>query len=106
MAFKPGQSGNPKGRKPGTAKLQKFRDLVGDAGIKKAVTALVQALDDDDGRVRVAAAKEICNRAFGTPVAAEIERDTSEAEFTINYNELPPGEKLPVYHTSETQEVH
>lgn len=58
----PGQSGNPGGRPKGIAALaREHKD--------KALSVLVAAMDDDDGRVRIAAAREVLDRGFGKPVA-------------------------------------
>jgi len=60
--FKPGQSGNPGGRPKGiAAKAREHTD--------KALDVLVAALEDDDAKVRISAAKEIIDRGFGKPVS-------------------------------------
>jgi len=56
--FKPGQSGNPGGRPKGIAAIARQHT-------DKAVDVLVAAMDEDDPRVRVAAAKEILDRGYG-----------------------------------------
>lgn len=56
--FKPGQSGNPGGRPKGIAAIAR-------AHAGRAVDVLVEAMDDKDSRVRIAAAKEILDRAYG-----------------------------------------
>jgi hypothetical protein len=60
--FKPGQSGNPSGRPKGIAALARQHT-------DKALDVLVNALDDDDARVRVAASKEILDRGYGKSIA-------------------------------------
>lgn len=54
----PGQSGNPGGRPKGIAAIARQHT-------DKAVDVLVAAMDEDDPRVRVAAAKEILDRGYG-----------------------------------------
>ena len=57
----PGQSGNPGGRPKGIAALaREHKD--------KALAVLVEAMDDADGRVRIAAAREVLDRGFGKPI--------------------------------------
>jgi HEAT repeat protein len=61
--FKPGQSGNPGGRKPLPEELKaRLRDLS-----PKAVDALEQALESADDRVRISAATALLDRAYGKP---------------------------------------
>ena len=69
-----GQSGNPGGRPKGIGKLAREH---GD----KALDVLVAALADDDGRVRIAAAREILDRGYGKPV-------TMTADVTNRLEEL------------------
>lgn len=59
--FQPGVSGNPGGRPKGiAAKAREHAD--------KAVEVLVGGLEDDDARVRIAAAKELLDRGYGKPL--------------------------------------
>lgn len=54
----PGQSGNPGGRPKGIAAIARQHT-------DKAVDVLVNAMNEEDPRVRVAAAKEILDRGYG-----------------------------------------
>ena len=56
--FVPGVTGNPGGRPKGIAAIARQHT-------DKAVDVLVAAMDEDDPRVRVAAAKEILDRGYG-----------------------------------------
>jgi hypothetical protein len=56
--FLPGVTGNPGGRPKGIAAIAR-------AHTDKAVDVLVNAMDDEDPRVRVVAAKEILDRGYG-----------------------------------------
>ena len=59
--FRPGVTGNPGGRPKGIAALaREHKD--------KALSVLSAALDDEDARVRIAAAREILDRGYGKPV--------------------------------------
>lgn len=64
-AWKPGQSGNPKGRKP-VALLEAAQDLT-----KVALDRLRYLVDHaEDERVQLDAATEILNRGWGKPAQA------------------------------------
>ena len=60
--FIPGVTGNPGGRPKGIAQLaREHKD--------KALEVLVAGMDDEDARVRIAAAREILDRGYGKSVA-------------------------------------
>ena len=60
--FAPGVTGNPGGRPKGIAAIaREHKD--------KAISVLVEAMDDSDARVRVAASREILDRGFGKSIA-------------------------------------
>lgn len=64
--FVKGQSGNPGGRPKGEAKVREAAQAAG----PKALAVLVDALKDDDARVRIKAAEILLDRGFGRPAQA------------------------------------
>lgn len=68
--FKPGQSGNPGGR---PKVLGRVRELA-QASTEIAVKTLIEALQDPDGRVRVAAANSLLDRGHGKPGSVDEEK--------------------------------
>ncbi len=72
--FKPGQSGNPGGRPKGLGtKAREYGD--------KCIEVLATALDSDDVKTRIAAARELLDRGYGKPL-------TMTAEVTNRLGEL------------------
>ena len=63
FAFKPGQSGNPGGR---GGEYYEAQEICRDAA-PEAARVIIELLQSDDDRVRLMAAKEIFDRAFGRP---------------------------------------
>lgn len=59
--FKPGQSGNPKGR----SKVQQDIQEALEAGAAKALEVMLALLDNESGKVRFQAAKDILDRVSG-----------------------------------------
>ena len=61
-----GQSGNPGGRPKGIA--AKAREHTA-----RAIDVLVEGMEDDDAKVRIAAAKEMLDRGYGKPLTMTAE---------------------------------
>lgn len=62
--FGPGNQANPSGR---PKKIREFHKWLSEQAYPKAQAALLACLDDEDGRVRVAALREVFDRMFGKP---------------------------------------
>ena len=93
--FQPGKAANPTGRPKGTGKSPKLRELL-EEHVPAAITALVAALQDSDGRVAVQAAKEILTRVYGVPVQAvpELPADQEPPQNPV-YTELRRTDPTP-----------
>ena len=65
MPFVPGQSGNPKGGGGYSRHAVRFAEKLRAGPVDDALKALERALNDEEGSVQVAAAKEILARGLG-----------------------------------------
>ncbi|MCC6808249.1 MAG: hypothetical protein IT381_12575 [Deltaproteobacteria bacterium] len=80
----PGQSGNPGGRPKRTAYLRELALQHTD----RAIAVLAESLEDDDARVRIAAANSILDRAYGKPGHAEGEADEARRRELVLQRDL------------------
>ena len=69
MAWQPGQSGNPAGRKPEPSSAVK---RLARQHTEKAVTVLAEMLDAEDLRARAIAAQALLDRGWGKPAQETI----------------------------------
>jgi len=89
--FVKGQSGNPKGR---PAVVKEIRELAQQHGTK-AVEVLASLMNDvaQDGRVRIAAARELLDRGYGK-ASQHIEVTPTEGQFPIKFVDAPAQESM------------
>jgi hypothetical protein len=96
--FQPGQSANPGGRPKLPDELKaRLRDLSG-----RAIDALEDALKSADERIRVSAAAQILDRAYGKPASsidATVRAETidpvqAHLQALINLVESPPTQDV------------
>jgi hypothetical protein len=78
MPWAPGTSGNPKGGGGYSRHAVRFAEKLRAGYVDDALKALQDALGDEEGSVRVAAAKEIISRGIGKP----LEVNVTLADFT------------------------
>lgn len=95
--FRKGETGNPGGRPKGIAlKAREHGD--------RALEVLVEALDDADSRVRIAAAKEILDRGYGkSALTVEVPAprrvtELSDAELMVIASGVGEEQDLPPVH--------
>ena len=86
VPFKPGQSGNPGGRPKGIGTIAREHT-------DRAIAILVEALEDENSRVRIQAARELLDRGWGKPVAMVLEtrggvKDMTDEELEARMAEL------------------
>lgn len=68
MVFKPGQSGNPKGRIPGATRAEFIATLKEKGLVAKSIEVMAEALNNP--KTRVDAARYILDHVYGKPVQA------------------------------------
>ena len=89
MAFQPGQSGNPGGRPKEDPHLKAMARVHTEA----AVQVLVDALSDENGRTRIAAAEALLDRGYGKPAqsVAVTGEDGGAVEMSLKVTGIPPA---------------
>lgn len=96
--FKPGQSGNPKGR---PTEVPDLREIIlkqlGREGIEKLVEKLEETAHSGDGAANIRAAEALFNRLYGMP--------TQQTDITTKGESLNHPKEL-IYQTAPTNGVH
>ena len=88
--FQPGQSGNPGGQ---SKTFAEFRKLIRDLS-PKAVTVLQELLDHEDGKVRVAAVREVLDRSWGKAAQPVTGEDGGPVKYEISTELVSALERL------------
>lgn len=97
-AWKPGQSGNPKGRPPGTGEVAKLRAAIADRVPELLERLMAQALDGDVGAARLLLERAVAPlKAAEQPQALQLPDDTLTAQgravlAAVAAGELAPGQ--------------
>lgn len=99
--WKPGQSGNPKGK----SKAQGEIELLAKDKSKRALERIIELVESDDERIALMAAKEVLDRAFGKARQVEAEDDGSSKALTINIIRYTDGNKPPAQLDATTVSV-
>ena len=84
MAFQPGQSGNPGGRIGVSPRVREAAR----AHTEAAIMVLAAALEDDNGRTRIAAAEALLDRGWGKPAQTQIVQGNDEGGPVKNITEI------------------
>lgn len=90
MTFKPGQSGNPLGRKPAVPGALTAKDALTSAA-PHAVAALIRGLRNSDPKVQLAAADMILRRVFPSGIKIEVSK-APDAEGRLDLSKLSVDE--------------
>ena len=90
--WKPGQSGNPKGRAPSPVDIAALAREHG----PRCIEVAADLLDSDDERIRLAAATALLDRGFGKPVQTLSGEDG--APLTIVLRHLVDDDTLTIEH--------
>lgn len=92
--WKPGVSGNPRGRPKVAEEVRTLARVHG----KRALERLVELMDDPDPRVAFMASREVLDRAYGKPSPA-MDADAHDGQVTVvvkQFNYEPGADVLPL----------